>query len=130
MNKIITLILLLLVSATSQDTTAADTAWQKEAIGSLSFSQANFDNWASGGENTLALQFDLGGKLIKDVSGYNMVQLMVGSEGTLGLFTKIILKLMPLPRAQVDLLCLFKTSEQAIGVIPKIETLGGIYGII
>jgi hypothetical protein len=62
-----------LVSATSQDTTAADTAWQKEAIGSLSFSQANFDNWASGGENTLALQFDLGGKLIKNSKRYHWV---------------------------------------------------------
>jgi len=69
---------------------------------------------------------ELGGKLIKDVSGYNMVQLMVGSEGTLGLFTKITLKLLPLPKAQVDLLCMFKTSEEAIGVVPKIETLGGI----
>jgi glycolate oxidase len=69
---------------------------------------------------------ELGGKLIRDVSGYNMVQLMVGSEGTLGLFTKITLKLLPLPKAQVDLLCLFKTSEEAIGVVPKIETLGGI----
>ncbi len=69
---------------------------------------------------------ELGGKLIKDVSGYNMVQLMVGSEGTLGLFTKITLKLLPLPKAQVDLLCMFKTSEEAIGVVPKIETLCGI----
>ncbi|MCJ7800994.1 MAG: DUF3078 domain-containing protein [Candidatus Marinimicrobia bacterium] len=64
MNKIITLILLLSVSATSQDTTAIDTTWQKEAVGSFSFSQAHFDNWATGGENTLAYQFDLGGKLI------------------------------------------------------------------
>ena len=36
---------------------------------------------------------ELGGKLIKDVTGYNMIQLMTGSEGTLGIFTKIILKL-------------------------------------
>jgi len=68
----------------------------------------------------------LGGKLIKDVSGYSMVQLMVGSEGTLGLFTKITLKLLPLPKAQVDLLCLFKSSEEAIGAVPKIMTMGGI----
>jgi glycolate oxidase len=69
---------------------------------------------------------ELGGKLIKDVSGYNMIQLMVGSEGTLGVFTKITLKLIPLPKAQVDLLCLFKTSEEAIEVAAKIETVGGI----
>jgi len=69
---------------------------------------------------------ELGGKLIKDVSGYNILKLMVGSEGTLGLFTKITLKLLPLPKAQVDLLCLFKNSEEAIGTVPKVMTLGGI----
>ncbi len=68
----------------------------------------------------------LGGKLVKDVTGYNMVQLMVGSEGTLGIFTKIILKLIPLPKIQVDLLCLFKSSEDAIAAVPKIMTAGGI----
>ena len=35
----------------------------------------------------------LGGKLVKDVTGYNLIGLMVGSEGTLGVFTKITLKL-------------------------------------
>jgi glycolate oxidase len=68
----------------------------------------------------------LGGKLIKDVTGYNVLQLMIGSEGTLGIFTKIILKLLPLPRFQVDLLALFRTSEEAIRTVPKIMTEGGI----
>jgi glycolate oxidase len=69
---------------------------------------------------------ELGGKLLKDVTGYNMVQLMVGSEGTLGFITKVILKLIPLPRYQVDLLCLFKSSEDAIAAVPKIITKSGI----
>jgi glycolate oxidase len=69
---------------------------------------------------------ELGGKLVKDVTGYNMVQLMVGSEGTLGIFTKIVLKLIPLPKYQADLLCLFKTSDDAISAVPKIMTEGGI----
>ncbi|MBN2210964.1 MAG: FAD-binding protein [Sedimentisphaerales bacterium] len=68
----------------------------------------------------------LGGKLIKDVTGYNLVQLMVGSEGTLGIFTKITLKLLPLPQAQVDLLCLFSSPEQAIGAVTTIITACGI----
>jgi glycolate oxidase len=68
----------------------------------------------------------LGGKLVKDVTGYNIIQLLVGSEGTLGIFTKIILKLIPLPKATVDLLCLFKTAEEAISAVPKIMTGGGI----
>jgi glycolate oxidase len=67
-----------------------------------------------------------GGKLVKDVTGYSMVQLMTGSEGTLGIFTKIILKLIPLPKYQVDLLCLFKSSQEAISIVPKIITGTGI----
>ena len=68
---------------------------------------------------------EFGGKLIKDVTGYNMQQLMTGSEGTLCVFTKIILKLLPLPAHQVDLLCLFKDSQTAIESVSKVMT-GGI----
>ena len=68
----------------------------------------------------------LGGKLVKDVTGYNLIQLMVGSEGTLGIFTKIILKLLPLPKASVDLLCLFPATEQAIAAVPRIVSRSGI----
>jgi hypothetical protein len=70
MHKIITIIFLFLSVVISQDTTAVDTTWQKEAVGSIGFSQAHFDNWASGGENTLAYQFDLGGKLINNNDKY------------------------------------------------------------
>ncbi len=68
----------------------------------------------------------LGGKRVKDVTGYNLLQLMVGSEGTLGIFTKIILKLLPLPTAKVDLLVLFKDVPSAIAMVPKIMTNGRI----
>ena len=68
----------------------------------------------------------MGGKLVKDVSGLNLIQLMVGSEGILGIFTKIILKLLPLPKASVDMLCLFKTIREAIEAVPKIMAEGGI----
>ena len=69
---------------------------------------------------------ELGGKLIKNVTGYDLLQLMTGSEGTLGVFTKIILKLTPLPKAQADLLCLFETIEQAIELVPRIITETGV----
>ena len=69
---------------------------------------------------------ELGGKLIKDVTGYNMVQLMVGSEGTLGIFTKIILKLIPRPKFQVDMLCMFRSSEDAVAAVPRLMTASGI----
>jgi len=68
----------------------------------------------------------MGGKLVKDVTGYNLIQLMVGSEGTLGVFTQITLKLMPLPTTSVDLLCLFKSAEEAIATVPRIMTQGRI----
>lgn len=66
-----------------------------------------------------------GGKLFKDVVGYNMVQLMVGSEGTLGVITKIILKLIPLPKVTIDLLALFTTLDEAIAAIPGVMTHSG-----
>jgi glycolate oxidase len=67
-----------------------------------------------------------GGKRVKDVTGYNLRMLMVGSEGTLGIITKVIIKLLPLPKAKVDLLALFPDVQSAIDVVPKIMTQGGI----
>jgi len=69
---------------------------------------------------------ELGGKRVKDVTGYDLVNLMVGSEGTLGIFTRIILKLMPVPKATVDLLCLYRTIDEAIDAVAKIMTESGI----
>ncbi len=48
-----------------------------------------------------------GSKCIKDVVGYNLTQLFVGSEGTLGVVTKAILKLLPLPEAKKTLTAVF-----------------------
>lgn len=64
----------------------------------------------------------LGGKIVKDVTGYNLKQLFIGSEGTLGIVTKVIVKLLPLPSAIVDLLILFHNIKEAIRIVPKIMT--------
>jgi len=68
----------------------------------------------------------LGGKLVKNVTGYNMIQLMTGSEGTLGIFTQITLKLLPLPKTSVDLLVLFESVEQAVATVGKVQTASGV----
>ncbi len=67
-----------------------------------------------------------GGKLIKDVTGYNLAQLMVGSEGTLGVFTEITLRLSPSPRRSVDLLAFYTDVDTAIGAVPEIMRTSGI----
>lgn len=67
-----------------------------------------------------------GGKLVKDVTGYNMVQLMVGSEGTLGIFTKIWLRIIPEPKESVDLLAFFPSVSEAITLVPRIMGETGI----
>src|SRR6056297_3368301 len=66
----------------------------------------------------------LGGKLAKDVSGYDLKQLLIGSEGTLGIVTKAIVKLIGLPSATSDLLVLFNTARDAIDVVPTIMSHG------
>ncbi|NHM27467.1 FAD-binding protein [Desulfofundulus sp. TPOSR] len=68
----------------------------------------------------------LGGKCVKNVTGYDLVHLMVGSEGTLGIVTKVYLKLMPLPQYVADLLVPFDDIEKAINIVPTIMTHGGI----
>jgi glycolate oxidase len=61
-----------------------------------------------------------GGKLVKNVTGYNLVQLLVGSEGTLAVVTKIILRLLPLPKVQIDLLVPFDDFEAAAATVSDI----------
>lgn len=61
-----------------------------------------------------------GGKRRKDSSGYDFIHLFVGSEGTLGIFTKIYLNLIPLPGKTVDLLAPFRNIENAISNVGKL----------
>src|SRR6056297_768726 len=68
----------------------------------------------------------LGGKRVKDVTGYDLKQLIVGSEGTLGIVTKATIKLLPKPTQRVGLLALFEDEETAISTVPKIMTEGRI----
>lgn len=63
---------------------------------------------------------ELGGKVVKNSSGYNLIQLIAGSEGTLGIVTKAILRLLPLPKKAISLLIPFPSLAMAIETVPKI----------
>jgi glycolate oxidase len=62
----------------------------------------------------------LGGKLRKDVTGYDLLHLLVGSEGTLALITEITLSLLPVPRKRAVLLASFEGVGAAIAAVPRI----------
>jgi glycolate oxidase, subunit GlcD len=65
-----------------------------------------------------------GNPVIKDVAGYDITKLFVGSEGTLGLITSAVLKLIPKPKARGTALILFKNLEDVGRVVTKIMTSG------
>ena len=63
---------------------------------------------------------ETGGKVVKNVVGYDLTHLLVGSEGTLAIITKIILRLVPKPPVQATLRATFPTVEAAV------DAVGGI----
>ncbi|MGG7076564.1 FAD-binding oxidoreductase [Clostridium sardiniense] len=63
---------------------------------------------------------NLGGKVVKNSSGYSLKDLVVGAEGTLAIITKATLKLLPLPKKAISLLVPFENLETAIETVPKI----------
>jgi len=66
----------------------------------------------------------IGGRAIKKATGYPFTQLFVGSEGTLGVFTEITLKLIPKPQARGALLAVFLRLEDAAASVTKILNSG------
>ena len=66
----------------------------------------------------------LGARLQKQSTGYCLDQLIIGSEGTLGIITQATLKLLPKPQHKLDLLAIFPSTEQAIGVVNQIIKAG------
>ena len=62
----------------------------------------------------------LGSKCVKDVAGYNLRDLFIGSEGTLGVVTQVLLKLLPKPAARQTLLATFTAMDAAAATVSAI----------
>jgi len=65
-----------------------------------------------------------GANTLKNSTGYNLTQLLVGSEGTLAVITKIVLKLLPYPKKNLLILVPFYSAEQACVAVNKIFLAG------
>ena len=65
-----------------------------------------------------------GSNVLKNATGYNLTQLIVGSEGTLGIVTKIVLRLIPHPKFDVLMLAPFNSLEKACEAVSAIFRAG------
>ena len=67
---------------------------------------------------------ETGANVLKNATAYNLTQLMVGSEGTLGVITKAVFRLIPLPTRDVLMLVPFYKAEKACEAVPEIFKTG------
>ena len=67
---------------------------------------------------------ELGGKNVKTSSGYSLINLMVGSEGTLAFLTKLTVKLIPEPKTNLSLLIPFDDLDACIEAVPAVLSCG------
>jgi glycolate oxidase len=65
-----------------------------------------------------------GANVLKNATGYNLTQLLVGSEGTLGIITKIVFRLIPFPPQNLVMLVPFRKEEEACEAVSKIFMAG------
>jgi len=66
----------------------------------------------------------LGGKMVKNVTGYNLMHLFIGSEGTLGIITEVTFRLRPKPWGTYTLVVPYEDANKAIETVPPILRSG------
>ena len=66
----------------------------------------------------------LGGKVVKNASGYSLMQLLIGSEGTLGVLTHITLRLVAEPRCNLSVLAPFADLARCVEAVPQVLLCG------
>jgi glycolate oxidase subunit GlcD len=83
-------------------------------------------SWVAGLEVVLAPGelVQLGGWAGKDVAGYDLKSLLVGSEGTLGVITAVMLRLLPAPEAAIPLVVFLRTLEEGCSAIEAVVAAG------
>lgn len=67
---------------------------------------------------------EMGASVSKTSSGYSLLNLMIGSEGTLGIITELTLKIIPAPKKVISLIVPFEDLETAISTVPVIKKAG------
>ncbi|MBL7947578.1 MAG: FAD-binding protein [Bacteroidia bacterium] len=65
-----------------------------------------------------------GANVLKNSTGYNLTQLLIGSEGTLGIITRIVFRLVPLPKENLLMLVPFRSAEKACEAVSAIFRTG------
>ncbi len=65
-----------------------------------------------------------GANTLKNATGYNLTQLMVGSEGTLGIITRVVFRLLPYPQQNILMLVPFRREEQAAEAVSAVFRAG------
>lgn len=66
----------------------------------------------------------LGGKFVKNASGYSLLDLMIGSEGTLGVLTGLTVRLIPEPKENLSVLVPFDDLDKCIEAVPHVLSCG------
>ena len=69
---------------------------------------------------------EVGGRFRKSTWGYDLLNLMIGSEGTLGIFTRIVLNLISAPPKTMDVLVPFPNTETAVGAVAEVIVSEGV----